>query len=491
MPPGHTLLRFSAVPKLSTELLAQRWKETCAPYGATEIALAQTLIEANTVVLADYFYNRMLIDPNAAFFLSDQLVRNKLHASMQDWLRAVFAAAPGGQFEQAVAFQRRVGEVHARIEIPVHLVMRGARALIRRMHELLAAHRDIDLDTLIQTSKYINDVTLIAIEMMCHAYAVSHDRNARAEEGYRLLALSQNVGAEKERQRAALLDWENQLMFGLSVGQQWRELPRLGKSEFGLWFTHKAAHAFDGSPEARDVRGHIEAIDQRLDRIRDDSGEAAKRIELLHAVRDTTKAIGFLVDDLFEQASNLESGRDTLTHLLNRKYLHVVMSKEVAYARKTGAPLSVLVADVDHFKKINDEHGHDAGDLVLQQTASLISSYSRGGDYTFRLGGEEFLVVLVDAGASQALNVAESLRRRVEDKAMVLPDGAHVRISLSVGVAAHDGHPDYQRLLKRADRALYWAKDEGRNRCVLADDRHDPNLHGDEGAWQGPPIEAR
>lgn len=470
------------MPKLSNELLAQRWKDTCSPYAETEVLLAKTLIDANTTVLADYFYSRMLTDPNAAFFLSDQLVRNKLHSSMQDWLRAVFAAAPSGQFDEAVAFQRRVGEVHARIEIPVHLVMRGARALIRRMHELLAESRDVAVDVLIQTSKYINDVTLIAIEMMCHAYAVSHDRNARAEEGYRLLALSQNVGAEKERQRAALLDWENQLMFGLSVGQQWRELPRLGKSEFGLWFTHKAAHAFDGSPEARDARIHIETIDARLEQAGVAPEPAGQRIELLHAVRDTTKAIAFLIDELFEQASNLESGRDTLTHLLNRKYLHVVMSKEVAYARKTGAPLAVLVADVDHFKSINDEHGHDAGDLVLQQTASLISSYSRGGDYTFRLGGEEFLVVLVDAGASQAFNVAEALRRRVEDKAMVLPDGAHVRITLSVGVAAHDGHPDYQRLLKRADRALYAAKDEGRNRSILADERHTPSDH-DDSSW--------
>ncbi|MCJ9714199.1 GGDEF domain-containing protein, partial [Bordetella hinzii] len=172
---------------------------------------------------------------------------------------------------------------------------------------------------------------------------------------------------------------------------------------------------------------------------------------------------------LFEKANHLESGRDTLTHLLNRKFLHVVMSKEVAYARKTGSPLAVLMVDIDYFKNVNDEHGHDAGDFVLQQVATLISTYSRGGDYTFRLGGEEFLVVLVDANADQARHVAENLRQRLAGRMLALPDGSQRRVTMSVGVAAHDGHPDYQRLLKRADGALYAAKARGRNTCVLAD----------------------
>lgn len=77
-------------------------------------------------------------------------------------------------------------------------------------------------------------------------------------------------------------------------------------------------------------------------------------------------------------------------------------------------------------------------------------------------------MVLVDADGTQALNVAEALRRRIQEKATVLPDGGEVRLTLSIGVAAHDRHPDYQRLLKRADQALYAAKSGGRNRCVLA-----------------------
>lgn len=454
--------------KPSPEILALRWKDTCAHYSPHEWVAARNVVTANKAALADYFYECMLADPNAAFFLSDQLVKTKLHASMQDWLESVYAAAPTEEYERTVAFQRKVGEVHARIDIPVHLVMRGACALIRRICELLDRDASLSAAQAAATCRYVADVTMTAVEMMCHAYSVSHDRNARAEEGYRLLALSQNVGAERERQRAALLDWENQLMFGLSVGKPWDELPPIRESEFGLWFIHKAAHAFEGAAESRSVSSQLQHIDQLLADAQQTQPPPDQRLAILHSVRDATKAIGFLIDGLFEQAGNLESGRDTLTRLLNRKYLHVVLSKEVAYARKTGVPLSVLVADIDYFKSINDAHGHDAGDFVLQQVASLIASYSRGGDYTFRLGGEEFLVVLVDADGTQALNVAEALRRRIQEKATVLPDGGEVRLTLSIGVAAHDRHPDYQRLLKRADQALYAAKSGGRNRCVLA-----------------------
>nr|WP_307833079.1 GGDEF domain-containing protein [Bordetella pseudohinzii] len=428
------------------------------------LTLAHARVDQQAHELADAFYESMLADEAAAYFLSDQLVRQKLHASLQAWLRSVFGAAVHHDYEAAVAFQQRVGQVHARIDIPIHLVMQGTRMLIRRMRATLADDPAVEQTLRWPLSSYLGEIMLFAIELMSLAYASSHDRNARAEEGYRLLSLSQNIGTEKERQRAALLDWENQLLFGLSVGDSAQSLPRLRKSEFGLWFTHKAEHAFEGAKEAEAARLRIEAVDRLLD-----AADAPDRIGLLHAVRDATRAIAYLLDILFEKANHLESGRDTLTHLLNRKFLHVVMSKEVAYARKTGSPLAVLMVDIDHFKNVNDEHGHDAGDFVLQQVATLISTYSRGGDYAFRLGGEEFLVVLVDANADQARHVAENLRQRLAGRTLALPDGSQRRVTMSVGVAAHDGHPDYQRLLKRADGALYAAKARGRNTCVLAD----------------------
>src|SRR5690606_17421291 len=269
--------------------------------------------------------------------------------------------------------------------------------------------------------------------------------------------VSQNLGTEKERQRAALLDWENQLMYALATGRRETALPRLSNSEFGLWFRHKASHAFQGSPESTSILTYIRSIDSQLDALRG-AEEAVRRelpLDLLRQTREQTKSIRFLLDSLFEQANDLEAGRDALTRLLNRKFLPVVMSKEVLYSRQSGHTFAVLLLDVDYFKQINDNHGHDVGDQVLQHLAGLLTSNTRGGDYAFRHGGEEFLVLLVDINPTKAMQVAENLRHRIAAEPAKLSNQQSLNVTVSIGVAVHDGHPDYQRLLRRADEALY------------------------------------
>src|SRR5699024_2146518 len=130
---------------------------------------------------------------------------------------------------------------------------------------------------------------------------------------------------------------------------------------------------------------------------------------------------------------------------------------------------SVLMIDVDHFKNINDSYGHEAGDLVLQQVANLLSSSCRSGDYVFRVGGEEFLVLLVDIAPDKASKVAENLRSFIEKEDFSLPDAINIKLTVSIGVAEYAGHPDPQQLLNRVDKALYKAKNHGRNQIVLAD----------------------
>tara|TARA_A100001518_G_C1187448_1_gene33937 strand:+ start:46 stop:564 length:519 start_codon:yes stop_codon:yes gene_type:complete len=172
---------------------------------------------------------------------------------------------------------------------------------------------------------------------------------------------------------------------------------------------------------------------------------------------------------LFEQNNELEAGRDVLTRLLNRKFLPVVLTRQVSHARSHGTPFSVLALDIDYFKQINDSYGHEAGDRVLQQLASLLINSSRAGDYLFRLGGEEFLMLLVDTGLDGARRVAEKLRRGVEQEVFRLPQDRTLNITLSIGVACFNGHPDYQQLMRRADDGLYQAKHSGRNRVVVVE----------------------
>lgn len=116
-------------------------------------------------------------------------------------------------------------------------------------------------------------------------------------------------------------------------------------------------------------------------------------------------------------------GSDALTNLLNRRFLPTVLRREIELATRNGTPFSLLLLDTDHFKAINDGHGHDAGDRALQHVAGLLGQLTRGSDYLFRYGGEEFVVVLVAASESQATVIAESLRRQIAQSPVALANG--------------------------------------------------------------------
>jgi diguanylate cyclase len=451
---------------ISPEELALEWEQCCMRYSNDVLSLVQQVVIKHKEHLATCFYDRMMEDPSASFFLSDQLVHSKLHTTMQKWMVRVFSAALDRHYEDVVLYQEKIGEVHARIGIPTHLVMRGARALNHGLAQLL-----IDAEPALASSAlvYANDVSQLAIEIMCHAYATFHDRNARSEESYRHFAIAQNIGSEKDKQRAALLDWENQLMFEMTMNPSNTLMPTLSQSEFGLWFLHKASHMFEGAEDVENIMHYIHQIDQTIASLAV-AKTNAPTLEALRTIRDQSKAIAYLMNGLFEQASALESGRDALTNLLNRKFLHVIINREITYARKNGTGLAVLMLDVDHFKRVNDTYGHDGGDAVLHHLGALMVSAVRGSDYIFRLGGEEFLIVLTDTDQQNAVKIAENLRRRAQIERIHTQNGQDIGITVSIGVAMHSGHPDYMRLLKAADQALYQAKDSGRNQIVLHKD---------------------
>lgn len=458
------------MPRHSPERLASEWAQLLAAFPPEVRQLVGDQARARCELLASHFYEQMLQDSQASHFLSHDQVQSRLHASMQRWIVSLFAADLDEELPAVIALQTQVGDVHARIDVPVHLVLRGARHLKARFAALLQELLPAEDARLFPAVRLIADVIDLAMEIMSQAYASSHERNSRAEEAYRLFAVAQNIGSEKERQRAALLDWENQLMFDLAVGLEASQLPRIGSTEFGLWFRHKGSHAFEGTPEAELILQAMQHIDEVLLPMFGLPGgvEPRERMQRLRDLREQAKSIGYHLERLFEQVNELEAGRDVLTRLLNRKFLPVVLGKEIAYARQRGNCFAVLAVDVDHFKQINDRFGHDAGDQVLQQLATLLSNHSRGGDYVFRLGGEEFLMLLVDVSADSALKAAETLRKKIAADLFRLPHEQSLQVTVSIGLALHNGHPDYQRLLRRADEALYRAKHGGRNRVVVA-----------------------
>jgi diguanylate cyclase (GGDEF)-like protein len=159
----------------------------------------------------------------------------------------------------------------------------------------------------------------------------------------------------------------------------------------------------------------------------------------------------------------LMATRDPLTHALNRRAFEETLHSEVARTRRTDRACSVALFDVDHFKAINDEHGHAAGDRALTRLARVVERTTRATDRFGRVGGEEFAVLLVDTDLEGAEAYAEQLRA-----AIAADGGDPVPLTVSVGVAAAGMGDDGEGLLVHADRALYAAKRAGRNRVVLA-----------------------
>jgi two-component system cell cycle response regulator len=160
---------------------------------------------------------------------------------------------------------------------------------------------------------------------------------------------------------------------------------------------------------------------------------------------------------------------DPLTGLHNRRYMEGHLKTLVSEAIRTGRHLSMLVADIDHFKNVNDTYGHDVGDTVLKEFSVRLKRNTRGIDLACRLGGEEFVIIMPDTDMEHAYQVGERLRACVASDEFPISESRSIRVTASVGIGTLERANDTpESVFKRADNALYTAKRKGRNR-VAAD----------------------
>jgi len=157
---------------------------------------------------------------------------------------------------------------------------------------------------------------------------------------------------------------------------------------------------------------------------------------------------------------------DDLTGLWNRRYFLDMLCRECRRAARFGANLAIAMVDVDHFKAVNDAHGHPFGDRVLGEVAGMMRQAARATDLVARYGGEEFMVLLPETAADAAADAAERLRRAIADRPVADGDRA-AAVTVSIGVAALGGAADPTTLLRHVDEALYAAKQAGRNRTMV------------------------
>ena len=179
-----------------------------------------------------------------------------------------------------------------------------------------------------------------------------------------------------------------------------------------------------------------------------------------------------LAGRMFETTER-ESLSDPLTGLANRRFFQEILLRELRRAQRSNQPLALIIADIDHFKGVNDTYGHSVGDEVLEQVGSIMLASVRATDFVIRYGGEEFVVLMPETRAADAVAVANKLRKTIGDTILESTSrpGMTLKVTISAGVGAFpaDGQTGEQLIL-RADKALYWAKEHGRNRVATMTD---------------------
>lgn len=287
--------------------------------------------------------------------------------------------------------------------------------------------------------------------------------------------VSSTVDAEpttRERYLTAQLRFANLLLRNLDIGDVMRLFASETMSEFaleGLLYHHSALDirlqfggegvhkcdydlAFDGeqfgslhfSRNKRFLKRELERIESSISNLMPALRNA---LQYLNAMQTAT--------------------RDSLTGVGNRVALEITAEREIAMARRTNHPTALLVIDIDHFKRINDRYGHSAGDHVLIETARQLRKNCRESDSVFRFGGEEFVVLLSQTEENGASAIAERIRQAIATmNAQYEQWGIHV--TASIGIACLNRGEGLRAWFDRADRALYLAKQAGRNRVVRA-----------------------
>ncbi|KPK40965.1 MAG: diguanylate cyclase [Gammaproteobacteria bacterium SG8_47] len=186
---------------------------------------------------------------------------------------------------------------------------------------------------------------------------------------------------------------------------------------------------------------------------------------IIYDVTDT--AVGKMELEAANQQLQALSRTDRLTELNNRGYWEECMQREYMRVKRTQQPCSLIMFDIDHFKKVNDTYGHQAGDEVIRQTAATLRETIRATDIPGRYGGEEFGVILIDTKAEDAMILAERLRQKIEAQS-VSHDGQTISYTISLGISEVNGTmADYKQWLECSDQALYQSKHGGRNRATI------------------------
>lgn len=434
------------------------------------IARVGQFLEPELETIVDSFYDELTQVPEIASILQHSIVQKNLKGSIRKWIQDFFKPRSPEDIQLLVDRQAEIGQLHANINVNLNYFTHGIsimkREIFSRFSDNLESPKDVEKAFLITGQLF--DILVSIISEAYFSNEIIHETN---ELSLKMKGITQNTAIECERLRSLLLDWVRRSLSFLyrTHDISLEKLPKLENSNFGLWVIYKSellSHTLNVSVE---LKRHIRKIDDSfIDAARFRSGNNQEQFfESVDRLNEDVSKASWFISTIVDQALEIDTGTDSLTRLFNRRYLDTICRRHTDISMKQGHPFSILMIDIDHFKQVNDSYGHDAGDSVLKQFSELLLLSVRTSDFIFRTGGEEFLVILGNANKESAYFIAEKIRLKCEEYLFKLPFNKQIQKTCSIGMSTFSGHPDYKRMLKLADTALYEAKESGRNQIAI------------------------
>lgn len=398
--------------------------------------------------LVKQFYDVMMTYPQADLFLANDLVHDRLNAEMEKWLMELFSASSKSG-EGICRRQLEVGAVHARIKVPISMVMRGFREIKRAIMLDLVEARNTPAD-LAMAANLLTALLDVALAMMTTAYFRFTERVTRTDEALRLYSMAQDLAAERERQRAALLDWAHHLFFEVQLPGRGNSLVSLGESDFGLWFAHRAQVIFGQTDEYETIVDSIARCDDAVDKV--NSEVQMDRVPAIRAIKAEVDKINALLAIIFESAIGINSARDPLTKLLSRQFLLPAVSREIGLTQAGKPAFSLVTFLLSTAQARRNDINQQGWDEVLLRSAQIIISASRSSDSAFRLGDKTFLVLRVESGLEAARQFADEVANRLRSTHLNIEGNSFHGLDVTYSITEHDGHPDPRHIIKLAEQ---------------------------------------